>query len=114
MSFIIQIAAAHQDSMIQQQFSLGLNVNQMVAPGVPLEMVMMPAPPPPPTIQPPDPTKVVPITPQEVINKMRARFYFFFQFTLSIKTTKHIDTHTHTCCIFQVYCYIQYNRYIII
>ncbi|KAI4483442.1 hypothetical protein M0802_013384 [Mischocyttarus mexicanus] len=68
-----QIAAVHQDSMIQQQFTLGLNVNQMVAPGVPLEMVMMPAPPPPPTIQPPDPTKVVPITPQEVINKMRTR-----------------------------------------
>ncbi|XP_011870465.1 PREDICTED: PAX3- and PAX7-binding protein 1 [Vollenhovia emeryi] len=66
-----QIAAAQQDSMLQQQYTMG--INQMIGSGVPLEMVLMPAPPPPPSIQPPDPTKIVPVTPQEVINKMRAR-----------------------------------------
>ncbi|EFN87798.1 GC-rich sequence DNA-binding factor-like protein [Harpegnathos saltator] len=68
-----QIAAAQQDSMLQQQFTMGMNVNQMMGTGVPLEMVLMPAPPPPPSIQPPDPTKIVPVTPQEVVNRMRSR-----------------------------------------
>lgn len=54
-----------------------MNVNQMIGSGVPLEMVLMPAPPPPPSIQPPDPTKIVPVTPQEIVNKMRTRFYIF-------------------------------------
>lgn len=73
-----QIAAAQQDSMLQQQYNMGMNVNQMIGTSVPLEMVLMPAPPPPPSIQPPDPTKIVPVTPQEVVNRMRARFYIFF------------------------------------
>ncbi|XP_063971930.1 PAX3- and PAX7-binding protein 1 [Diachasmimorpha longicaudata] len=69
-----QIAAVQQDSMMQHQYSMGLNANQMVGSSrVPMEMVLMPAPPPPPSIQPPDPTKIVPITPQEVVEKMRAR-----------------------------------------
>ncbi|KAG6804322.1 PAX3- and PAX7-binding protein 1 [Apis mellifera caucasica] len=68
-----QIAAAQQDSMMQQQYSMGMNVNTMMGSGISLEMVMMPAPPPPPAIQPPDPTKIIPITPQEVVTKMRAR-----------------------------------------
>lgn len=71
----MQIAAAQQDSMLQQQYTMGMNVNQMIGSGVPLEMVLMPAPPPPPSIQPPDPTKIVPVTPQEVVNRMRTRFY---------------------------------------
>lgn len=66
-----QIAAAQQDSMLQQQYTMGMN--QMIGSGVPLEMVLMPAPPPPPSIQPPDPTKIVPVTPQEVVNRMRTR-----------------------------------------
>lgn len=62
-SFDSQIAAVQQDSMIQQQpYSM-----------VSVEMVMMPAPPPPPMIQPPDPTKVIPTTPSEVLNKMKER-----------------------------------------
>lgn len=73
----IQIAAAQQDSMLQQQYTMGVNVNQMIGSGVSLEMVLMPAPPPPPSIQPPDPTKIVPLTPQEVVDRMRARFYIF-------------------------------------
>lgn len=73
----MQIAAAQQDSMLQQQYTMGMNVNQMIGSGVPLEMVLMPAPPPPPSIQPPDPTKIVPVTPQEVVNRMRTRFYIF-------------------------------------
>ncbi|XP_043280862.1 PAX3- and PAX7-binding protein 1 isoform X2 [Venturia canescens] len=69
-----QIAAAQQDSIMQQQYSMGMNCNQMLrVSGVPLEMVLMPAPPPPPSINPPDPTKITPITPQEVIEKMRGR-----------------------------------------
>ncbi|XP_029673809.1 PAX3- and PAX7-binding protein 1 [Formica exsecta] len=68
-----QIAAAQQDSMLQQQYTMGVNVNQMIGSGVSLEMVLMPAPPPPPSIQPPDPTKIVPLTPQEVVDRMRAR-----------------------------------------
>ncbi|EGI64020.1 GC-rich sequence DNA-binding factor-like protein [Acromyrmex echinatior] len=68
-----QIAAAQQDSMLQQQYTMGMNVNQIIGSGVPLEMVLMPAPPPPPSIQPPDPTKIVPVTPQEVVNRMRTR-----------------------------------------
>lgn len=75
----MQIAAAQQDSMLQQQYTMGMNVNQMMGTGVPLEMVLMPAPPPPPTIQPPDPTKIVPVTPQEVVAKMRARLSLFHQ-----------------------------------
>lgn len=59
--------------MLQQQYTMGMN--QMIGSGVPLEMVLMPAPPPPPSIQPPDPTKIVPVTPQEVVNRMRTRFY---------------------------------------
>lgn len=73
----MQIAAAQQDSMLQQQYTMGMNVNQMIGSGVPLEMVLMPAPPPPPSIQPTDPTKVVPVTPQEVVNRMRTRFDIF-------------------------------------
>lgn len=61
--------------MLQQQYTMNINVNQIIGSGVPLEMVLMPAPPPPPSIQPPDPTKIVPVTPQEVVNKMRTRFY---------------------------------------
>lgn len=76
-SFDTQIAAAQQDSMLQQQYTMGMNVNQMIGSGVPLEMVLMPAPPPPPSIQPPDPTKMVPVTPQEVVNRMRTRFLIF-------------------------------------
>ncbi|EZA57752.1 GC-rich sequence DNA-binding factor [Ooceraea biroi] len=68
-----QIAAAQQDSMLQQHYTMGMNVNEMMGTGVPLEMVLMPAPPPPPSIQPPDPTKIVPVTPQEVVSRMRAR-----------------------------------------
>ncbi|KAL0100277.1 hypothetical protein PUN28_019575 [Cardiocondyla obscurior] len=68
-----QIAAAQQDSMLQQQYTMGMNVNQMIGSGVPLEMVLMPAPPPPPSLQPPDPTKIVPVTPQEIVNRMRTR-----------------------------------------
>lgn len=68
-----QIAAAQQESLIQQQYNANMNTNQMIAPGVPLEMIMMPAPPPPPIIHPPDPMKTVPVTPEEVLNKMRAR-----------------------------------------
>lgn len=68
-----QIVAAQQDSMLQQQYTMGMNVNQMMGSNVSLEMVLMPAPPPPPSIQPPDPTKIVPVTPQEVVNKIRAR-----------------------------------------
>lgn len=75
LNFSMQIAAAQQDSMLQQQYTMGMNVNQMIGSGVPLEMVLMPAPPPPPSIQPPDPTKIVPVTPQEVVNRMRTRFY---------------------------------------
>lgn len=71
----MQIAAAQQDSMLQQQYTMGMNVNQIIGSGVPLEMVLMPAPPPPPSIQPPDPTKIVPVTPQEVVNRMRTRFH---------------------------------------
>lgn len=63
--------------MLQQQYTMGMNVNQMIGSGVPLEMVLMPAPPPPPSIQPTDPTKVVPVTPQEVVNRMRTRFDIF-------------------------------------
>ena len=59
---------------MNQQYAMGINVNHMMRAGVPMEMVMMPAPPPPPSIQPPDPTKVTPVTPQEVIEKMRARY----------------------------------------
>lgn len=73
----MQIAAAQQDSMLQQQYTMGMNVNQMIGSGVPLEMVLMPAPPPPPSIQSTDPTKVVPVTPQEVVNRMRTRFDIF-------------------------------------
>lgn len=73
----LQIVAAQQDSMLQQQYTMGMNVNQIMGSSVPLEMVLMPAPPPPPSIQPPDPTKIVPVTPQEVVNKIRARFYIF-------------------------------------
>lgn len=74
----MQIAAAQQDSMLQQQYTMGMNVNQIIGTGVSLEMVLMPAPPPPPSIQPPDPTKIVPLTPQEVVSRMRARFYIFY------------------------------------
>ncbi|XP_020282805.1 PAX3- and PAX7-binding protein 1 isoform X2 [Pseudomyrmex gracilis] len=68
-----QIAAAQQDSMLQQQYAIGMNVNQMIGPGVPLEMVLMPAPPPPPSIQPIDPTKIEPVTPEEVVKRMRTK-----------------------------------------
>ncbi|KAG7187897.1 hypothetical protein KM043_013866 [Ampulex compressa] len=68
-----QIAAVQQDSMIQQQYTINIGINPMVSSGVPLEMVMMPAPPPPPSIRSLDPTKIVPVTPLEVIKKMRAR-----------------------------------------
>ncbi|KAK0168826.1 hypothetical protein PV327_002593 [Microctonus hyperodae] len=69
-----QIAAAQQDSIMQQQYTMGINSAQMMGGSiVPLEMVLMPAPPPPPCIQPPDPTKVVPVSPEEVVEKMRAR-----------------------------------------
>ncbi|XP_066586865.1 PAX3- and PAX7-binding protein 1 isoform X2 [Prorops nasuta] len=68
-----QIVAAQQDSLMQQQYSMGMNVNQMLGSGLPLEMVMMPAPPPPPSIQPPDPTKIVLVSPQEVTSKIRGR-----------------------------------------
>ncbi|XP_015117419.1 PAX3- and PAX7-binding protein 1 isoform X2 [Diachasma alloeum] len=69
-----QIAAAQQDSMMQHQYTMGMNPNQMIGgSGVPMEMVLMPAPPPPPCIQPPDPTKIVPVTPREVVEKMRTR-----------------------------------------
>lgn len=80
----MQIAAAQQDSMLQQQYTMGMNVNQMIGTGS-LEMVLMPAPPPPPSIQPPDPAKIVPVTPQEIVNKMRARFDIFLNiFQLSV------------------------------
>lgn len=69
--------------MLQQQYTMGINVNQMIGSGVSLEMVLMPAPPPPPSIQPPDPTKIVPLTPQEVVNRMRAR-YILYKLTFKI------------------------------
>lgn len=75
----LQIVAAQQDSMLQQQYTMGMNVNQMMGSNVSLEMVLMPAPPPPPSIQPPDPTKIVPVTPQEVVNRMRIRFYMLLR-----------------------------------
>lgn len=53
---------------------MGINIGQIVPTGLPLEMVMMPAPPPPPSLHPPDPTKITPVTPQEVANKMRGRY----------------------------------------
>lgn len=63
---------------MQQQYTMGINSAQMMGGSiVPLEMVLMPAPPPPPCIQPPDPTKVVPVSPQEVVEKMRARLFLF-------------------------------------
>lgn len=68
--------------MLQQQYTMGMNVNQMMGSNVPLEMVLMPAPPPPPSIQPPDPTKIVPVTPQEVVNRMRARLHFSLKISL--------------------------------
>ncbi|XP_053593178.1 PAX3- and PAX7-binding protein 1 [Microplitis demolitor] len=74
-----QIAAAHQDSIMQQQYSLGLNNQYVTGTGVPLEMAMMPAPPPPPCIQPPDPTKFVPVSPEEILGKMRSRVSSFIQ-----------------------------------
>lgn len=64
--------------MLQQQYTMGINVNQIIGSGVSLEMVLMPAPPPPPSIQPPDPTKIVPLTPQDVVGRMRARFYIYY------------------------------------
>lgn len=78
--------------MLQQQYTMGMNVNQIIGSGVPLEMVLMPAPPPPPSIQPPDPTKFVPVTPQEIINRMCTRFYispniFTFEKLIKIKKT---------------------------
>ncbi|XP_012277672.1 PAX3- and PAX7-binding protein 1 [Orussus abietinus] len=66
-----QIAAAQQDSIMQQQYTMG--GSQVIGSGVPLEMVMMPAPPPPPSIHPPDPTKIEPISPEDVVNKIRGR-----------------------------------------
>ncbi|KAF7992159.1 hypothetical protein HCN44_001484 [Aphidius gifuensis] len=63
-----QIAAAQQDSMMQQQYFHGHMI------GGQMEMNMMPVPPPPPSIQPPpDPTKIVAISPQEIVDKMHAR-----------------------------------------
>lgn len=38
---------------------------------------MIPAAPPPPMIAPPDPTKCVPVTAEEVLNKMRERYLSF-------------------------------------
>lgn len=92
--------------MLQQQYTLGMNVNQIIGSGVPLEMVLMPAPPPPPSIQPPDPTKIVPVTPQEVVNRMRTRFYISLKcFALYMyKCTKLmiIDSFINTYCYLKV------------
>lgn len=57
-----------------QQYAIGMNVNQMIGPGVPLEMVLMPAPPPPPSIQPVDLTKTEPVTPEEIVKRMRTKY----------------------------------------
>lgn len=94
----MQIAAAQQDSILQQQYTIGMNVNQMMGTGVPLEMVLMPAPPPPPSIQPPDPTKIVPVTPQEVVNRMRSRFLFYCKHILVlIRGNKLIYLYINMC-----------------
>lgn len=69
----MQIAAAQQDSMLQQQYAIGMGVNPMIGTGVPLEMVLMPAPPPPPSIQPVDLTKTEPVTPEEIVKRMRTK-----------------------------------------
>lgn len=69
----MQIAAAQQDSMLQQQYAIGMSVNPMIGTGVPLEMVLMPAPPPPPSIQPVDLTKTEPVTPEEIVKRMRTK-----------------------------------------
>ncbi|XP_015599684.1 PAX3- and PAX7-binding protein 1 [Cephus cinctus] len=68
-----QIAAAQQDSIMQQQYTMGMSVNPMMGSGLPVDVLMMPAPPPPPSMHPPDPTKIVPISPEEVVNKIRGR-----------------------------------------
>lgn len=60
---------------MQQQYSMGLNNQYVAGTGVHLEMGMMPAAPPPPCIQPPDPEKMVPVSPEEIVEKMRSRFY---------------------------------------
>lgn len=99
----MQIAAAQQDSMLQQQYTMGMNVNQIIGSGVPLEMVLMPAPPPPPSIQPPDPTKIVPITPQEVVNKMRTRFYISLSILQVLYTLeKLMKVNTNVFCYLKV------------
>lgn len=85
--------------MLQQQYTMGMNVNQMIGSGVPLEMVLMPAPPPPPSIQPPDPTKIIPVTPQEVVNRMRIRFYISPNILQTSHTTeKLIKLNTNAHC----------------
>ncbi|XP_044576471.1 PAX3- and PAX7-binding protein 1 isoform X2 [Cotesia glomerata] len=68
-----QIAAAQQDSLMQQQYSMGLNNQYVTGTGVHLEMGMMPVAPPPPCIQPPDPEKMVPVSPEEIREKMHSR-----------------------------------------
>lgn len=73
----MQIAAAQQDSMLQQQYAIGMSVNPMIGTGVPLEMVLMPAPPPPPSIQPIDLTKTEPVTPEEIVKRMRTKWRIF-------------------------------------
>lgn len=72
----MQIAAAQQESLMQQQYNMGMAVNPMMTPGMQMEMLMMPAPPPPPLIHPPDPTKIVPVSATEVLNKMQERLYY--------------------------------------
>lgn len=99
----LQIVAAQQDSMLQQQYTMGMNVNQMMGSNVSLEMVLMPAPPPPPSIQPPDPTKIVPVTPQEVVNRMRIRFYMFLRKFLSDFSEKRVSTNAH--------CYLKVGQF---
>lgn len=55
--------------MMQQQYFHGHMI------GGQMEMNMMPVPPPPPSIQPPpDPTKIVAASPQEIVDKMHARY----------------------------------------
>ena len=61
-----------------QYSSMGIGP-QMSEPGIPILMSnMIPAAPPPPMIQPPDPTKCVPITPEEVLQKLRERYVYLY------------------------------------
>lgn len=57
--------------------SMSLGPSQISESGLQMMMVnAVPAAPPPPMIQPPDPTKCVLVSEEEILNKMRERYYF--------------------------------------